>query len=269
MNFAAISRAHEYSPNHVMNDFAILRQTADELMRLGARVSFYDESLLEEGLIGEPFIFSMVQGYFGIKKLMGIEKGKSMVVNSAGSVLNCYRYNMVPVLAQAGIPFPESIVVDTSAPDLPDLRRFGDSFWVKRGDAHAVHKEDVTLVYGAGEARSVVGEFACRGIEKAVLQENLTGDTIKFYAVRETNLFYWYHLCGSYHTPFYEKRLRELAQASAEALGLYVYGGDAIITPQADIVIIDINDWPSFAPVRDEAACEIAHFLYKKGLEYE
>ncbi len=269
MNFAAIKRANEYSPNHIMNDFAILKSAADELVKLGATVNFYDESIIEEGLIPEPFIFSMVQGAKGIENLRQVEKNKAFAINSADAVFNCYRFNMVPKLHSAGIPFPESIVINSDSKTLPDLARFGKKFWVKRGDAHAVHKEDVTLVYSAAEAANVVREFSNRGIEKAVLQENLVGDTVKFYAVRGSDLFHWYHLNGEFHTPFYEKRLRDLAAAAAEALGLYVYGGDAIITPQADIIIIDINDWPSFAPVRDRAGYEIAQLLYKKGLENE
>ena len=40
-----------------------------------------------------------------------------------------------------------------------------------------------------------------------------------------------------------------------------VFGGDAIITPEGKIYIIDINSWPSFARVRAEAAVQIARRL--------
>jgi glutathione synthase/RimK-type ligase-like ATP-grasp enzyme len=270
MNFAAIKRANEYSPNHIMNDFGILKSTADELVKLGATVNFYDESILEENLIPENYIFSMVQGRSGIDMLRKIEKNKCFAINSADAVFNCYRFNMVTKLPQAGIPFPESIVIDSnSTPIDVDVTRFGKKFWIKRGDAHAVHKEDVTLVYDKAEANNVIKEFSKRGIQQAVIQENLVGDTVKFYSVAGSDLFHWYHLNGDFHTPFDENRLRELATASAEILGLQVYGGDAIITRNSDIIIIDINDWPSFAPVRDRASFEIAKLLYKKGMSYE
>ena len=55
---------------------------------------------------------------------------------------------------------------------------------------------------------------------------------------------------------------------AAETLGLYIFGGDAIIAPDGGISIIDINDWPSFAPVRDQAAGEIAKLVHRKAQQY-
>ena len=40
-------------------------------------------------------------------------------------------------------------------------------------------------------------------------------------------------------------------------LNVHVYGGDCIVSPEGDIRIIDFNDWPSFAPCRNEAALAI------------
>ncbi len=59
--------------------------------------------------------------------------------------------------------------------------------------------------------------------------------------------------------------MRQWAVQSAEALGLYVFGGDAIISAAGDITIIDVNDWPSFAPVRDRAAVAIAELLLRQA----
>jgi hypothetical protein len=44
----------------------------------------------------------------------------------------------------------------------------------------------------------------------------------------------------------------------AEALGLFVYGGDVIVGKDGSMVVIDENDWPSFAVVRDLASEKIA-----------
>ena len=65
-----------------------------------------------------------------------------------------------------------------------------------------------------------------------------------------------------------ENKLLELADTSAKILGLYVYGGDAIISPDSEISIIDINDWPSFAPIREAASHHIAQLLYRKAKEH-
>lgn len=45
---------------------------------------------------------------------------------------------------------------------------------------------------------------------------------------------------------------------AGEALDVKIYGGDCIVSPDGTIRIIDFNDWPSFAPCRQEAAPYIA-----------
>lgn len=267
LKLAGISRQTEFSPNHVLNDFLIINKTAEELRKLGCEVKMYDESVLMQGLIEEQFIFSMVQGLIGSKTLLKISENKKLIINSPQSVINCYRYNMVKLLPENNIPFPESKIVQTNnGIDSSDLNH---KIWLKRGDAHAVHKEDVSLVYSVNEMETMLKEFQRRGITCAVIQKHLNGDTVKFYAIRGTDFFYWYHLNGEYHTKFDDSVLFKLADKSAETLGLYVYGGDAIITPESEIIIIDINDWPSFAPVRDKASQLIAELIYRKVKDNE
>jgi hypothetical protein len=48
---------------------------------------------------------------------------------------------------------------------------------------------------------------------------------------------------------------------AAAALGLEIYGGDCIVTRAGEIVLIDLNAWPSFALFREEAASAIAAYL--------
>jgi glutathione synthase/RimK-type ligase-like ATP-grasp enzyme len=91
---------------------------------------------------------------------------------------------------------------------------------------------------------------------------------VKFYGVRETDLFHWYYLNGVRKTPFAAGKLREIASAAADILGPYVYGGDAIIGVDGSITVIDINDWPSFAPVREEASRAIAGLVFRKAQHY-
>jgi len=50
---------------------------------------------------------------------------------------------------------------------------------------------------------------------------------------------------------------------------LDIYGGDAVISPDGSISIIDLNDWPSFAPVRDQASKFIANLIFQKAKKYE
>ena len=268
-SFAGIKRKTEYSPNHISNDLQILTLTARALEAMGCSVTLYDEAAISPDVIKEPYVFSMTQGPEGTSVLKHIARHGSMVINSPESVENCWRFNMTRLLTDCGIPFPKSLIIHADESIATITEAFPPAkLWIKRGDVHAVHKEDVTLTYTIDELATTLQEFTRRGIRRAVVQEHCDGDVVKFYAIRESEFFYWYYLNGVNHTPFRQKQLYELAQASAEALGLYVFGGDAIIAPDGWITIIDINDWPSFAPVRDMASQHIAQLLHRKAASH-
>ncbi len=270
LRFTGVRRKTEFSPNHVENDLLIINRTASNLESMGAKVTMVDEAALSPDTAIENLIFSMAQGPIGTKALHAIVTAHDyFVINSPSSVWQCYRTNMVSRLPAVGVPFPRSTIIETGDwSNAATSSRFCGKMWVKRGDVHAVHREDVVQVADGTEAMMIVREFAKRGIEQAVLQEHLYGDTVKFYAVRESSFFYWYYLNGVHHTPFDQAALIDFATRSAEALGLWVFGGDAIIRQDGSIVIIDINDWPSFAPVREEASRQIAQLIYRKAQEY-
>ncbi len=265
ITIAGIKRHSLYSPNHIGNDSLIFKQTVKRLNESAIVVNVYEEADLDTTEIKESFIFSMAQGIEGTKKLSELEQKGKTIINSPKGSINSYRYNMVEILPQKGIPFPKSYVVSI---DEKDKIKFGvfntRKIWIKRGDVHAVHREDVALVYSEDERKNIFREFEKRGITEVVLQEHLDGDVIKFYAIVGSPLFHWYYLNGVNHTPFDKDKLVELAQSSAMALGLDVYGGDAVVAEDGSISIIDINDWPSFAPIRDEASEQIAELISQK-----
>ncbi len=109
-----------------------------------------------------------------------------------------------------------------------------------------------------------------RYIARAVLQPHVEGDLIKFYGIgagggphREPPWFRWFYhkdqkLAGH---PMDQRALARLVRRAASALGLEVYGGDAIATATGDLVLLDVNAWPSFALYRDEASAAIASYL--------
>jgi len=272
MKFAGIRRKTEFSPNHVENDLSIINLTSENLKRLGAEIAMYDEADITPDSIKEDLVFSMAQGPAGTSVLRRFSQGRRvLIINSPESVSNCYRTNMVKLLPRNGIPFPRSEIIKTSpaGPSGSIFDGFGArKLWLKRGDVHAVHREDVSLVYSSDEVRSLLGEFNQRGIESAILQEHLDGDTVKFYSVRGSEFFHWYYLNGVNRTPFSLDYLKELARLSADILGLFVFGGDAIIAPNGTITIFDVNDWPSFAPIRDRASREIANLIFKKAEDF-
>ena len=265
LQIAGVRREQLYSPNHVGNDAMIFMKTVEHLTQLGADVKIYEEHDLGKIEIKEPFVFSMAQGVEGTEILLQIEKQGKIIVNSPQGSINSYRINMVKILPEKGIPFPKSLIISIDEKDKIKFEDFdARKIWIKRGDVHAVHREDVTLVYSEDERKNIFREFEKRGITEVVLQEHLDGDVIKFYAIVGSPLFHWYYLNGVNHTLFDKDKLVELAQKSARALGLDVYGGDAVVAEDGSISIIDINDWPSFATIRDEASEQIAKLIFQK-----
>jgi len=59
-------------------------------------------------------------------------------------------------------------------------------------------------------------------------------------------------------------QLQYEAERLAKAVGVEVFGGDAIIRSDGTFCVIDFNDWPSFSRCRPEAACTIAFLANKK-----
>jgi glutathione synthase/RimK-type ligase-like ATP-grasp enzyme len=266
MHFIAIARGSRYSPNHVGNDSKILALTIDQIRAKGHSVSVYDEDQLRPDLIKTPYIFSMIRGSRSLKILQEVEKQGALVVNSTSGVYNCYREILARLLPKAGVNIPTTLVLDTQK-KIENIPFAGKPFkvWIKRGDVHAIHREDVTLVYSIEELTEVLHEYHRRGIGAAVVQEHITGPVVKFYAVKNTPFFHFYFHDRTTALPFDTAMLMDMAQRSAEVLDVDIYGGDAVIGPEGDIRIIDLNDWPSFAPVRDEASKWIAKVILEKA----
>jgi hypothetical protein len=180
---------------------------------------------------------------------------------------------MTRILIGSNIPYPESLMVNTDEAIRDSLVKANmTQCWIKRGDFHAMHKEDVSYVRHPEEAQEVLQEYFLRGIKRAVINRHLEGDLIKFYGVQDSSFFYWFYPFEAGHSKygheaingkargleFDKDRMRAICQKASEVLDVKIYGGDCIISPEGDIRIIDFNDWPSFAPCRNEAAPHIA-----------
>ncbi|MEW6508866.1 MAG: hypothetical protein AB1432_14085 [Bacteroidota bacterium] len=263
LKMAGIKRSRKYSPNQTTNDALILFKTAQELTRLGAIVNLYSEEDGNFDQIKEDVIFSMARGSDSINRLILLQNSGTLIFNPPQSTLNCYRRTMIQKLTEKNIPLPKSIIVNTNSKEQLNLSQFSSrKVWIKRGDVHAIHREDVTVAYSDEELNFLLNEFANRGIQEALIQEHIDGDVIKFYSVLGTNFFHWYYQNGNNNYKFSEDLLRKLAAQSAEILGVIIYGGDAIIQKDGSIILIDLNDWPSFAPIRNQASKIIAETIY-------
>ena len=269
-DLVAIYRRSSYSPlQHRSNDTAILAATASELERRGWRVTNTREEDVEEGRLAAGTLYlNMCQGSLASAQLMPLEYDGALVVNRPTSVLNCHRHRLVKRMAESRLAFPRTVIQPSSAPppspeELCALSPDGQKIWIKRGDVHAERKEDVVAAL-PNQIPGLLGEFAARGIPWAALQQHVGGPVVKFYGVTDGRFFRWYDADAGYgktRPEVDEDRLKALAFDAAALLGLEVFGGDVAFPRPDRPVLIDMNDWPSFAPFREEAARAIAAYI--------
>jgi hypothetical protein len=273
----ALSRSPSYSPNqHRANDAAILNAVTARLAAEGWTVVSRSERDLErDGLPDGDLYLNMCQGPAAATWLVErADRLRAPILNHPRGVLNCHRANLVRLLNGARLPFPATVlsVADPAAVPaaLEALGPHAGLVWIKRGDVHAEVTEDVVAA-PTEELEEAVRQFAARGVQTIALQAHAPGPIVKFYGVQGSGFFHWYvaQPVPGVDVEVDEARLTALAFAAASALGLEVFGGDAAIDAPANPVLIDLNDWPSFAPVRDRAAEAIADRaiqLYTNGL---
>ncbi|MGN0036252.1 MAG: hypothetical protein ACI36X_03410 [Bacteroidaceae bacterium] len=282
IRMVGVSRGNEFSPNHVGNDEAIFRLVCEQLRRRGFRVEAYAERVFVEQGIEADVVFSMARDKATLERLKRLEQGGALVVNSAYGVENCVRRPMTERLLAHGIAHPASVVLDLSEPDEQTADRLAGALqaqgvaafpcWIKRGDSHALVKEDVSFASDRQEALTILSGFRQRGIPHAVVNAHLPGDLVKFYGVEGTDFFYWFYPSPRTHTKFgleaingeargyafdVEALQRECHRA-ARILRVPIYGGDCVVSARGEYKIIDFNDWPSFARCREEAGPQIA-----------
>lgn len=281
LKLLGVHRNKKFSPNHVGNDGAIFSLTAKALEQKGCEVAICcEDEFLAMQDVTQDSIFTMARQKEVVKKLQKLEQNGTAIANSAFGIENCFRINMHNALLSRNVPVPNSYVVSTT--DLADEvfeRLPGKGFWIKRGDFHAIHKEDVTFAASIAEGKEILHEYALRDIPDALISQHLVGDLVKFYGVQGTDFFFWFypydhnhHKYSSYedingksvHHAFDIAELRRIAGESAAAVGVDIYGGDAIVAKDGSFHIIDLNDWPSFAPCREEAAGHIAEVIYQR-----
>jgi hypothetical protein len=272
-----IYRELAHSPGREADDAEILRATARRLEDKGFRVSLRTaEEVAGSAEEPPPFLFVMCERLEILRRLEAWGERGACQVNSASAIRNTYRDRMLPIFQHNRVSFPASVIVETSSP-LPDGPAFAhgsEACWIKRGDVHATGPGDVVFAPDPRTAGRALNEMAKRGIEKALLQEHVPGDLIKFYGVGDVGhrapgngadggWFEWFYhrdqrLAGHAFDP---ADLSAAASRAAASLGLEIFGGDAIATRDGRVVVIDLNAWPSFALYRETASERIAAYL--------
>ena len=268
-------RSGVFSPNHIGNDAAIFNLVAEQLRKRGCEVNIYTEDQFMNSDISERIIINMCREAGSVRRLQNMEDDGCLVINSGYGIENCTRERMSRILLGSGIPYPQSFIIDTDEMVKDRLVRAGFTrCWVKKGDSHTKHREDVAHARHPQEAQEIVQEFFLRGIKRAVINRHLEGDLVKFYGVVGSPFFYWFYPFEVNHSKYGQEKfnsdnhyefnveaLKAMCAKASELMDVKIYGGDCIISEQGEINIIDFNDWPSFAPCRVEAAPAIAKMI--------
>jgi len=262
MNFRVVGvyREPEFSPGKIAADAAIIDQVLAHLRVAGADT----ETMTAARFSADPpnhvdLVIAMCQGPQALSRLASMNEAGAVTINSALAIRNCYRDLLGAGLMRAGVPIPEGVLLRTSLPLDPKPLRVLDlaaPVYVKRGNLHALGPDDVRCVEGLEQLEEALAHFARRGIDLVYVQQEVVGAVVKFYGVND-EYFCTIPEDGQPLNDVVELNLERAARLAAAALGLEIWGGDAIVKGQS-YTIIDFNDWPSFERVRTPAAAAIA-----------
>jgi hypothetical protein len=268
MKALGILRETQNSPGRESDDALILKAVMDQLSILKTRTEVVTPDEFDRADVsGFDIIVPMCETYPRLMRLKKIEAETGvMVINPSDSVLGCYRTRMLVSFARTpGLSYPPTEVRRTTAEANSAAPAFEaeNGYWVKRGDVHNTCSHDVVFARDWREVDAIRREFESREIQDMAVQRHTDGDLIKFYGVGPGQWFTWFYHDPSTarRLPFELEDLAAQAELAAKAVAVEVFGGDAIITPDGKIFVIDINSWPSFARVRSEAAVQIARRL--------
>lgn len=269
MLLVGILREVAFSPfQHAENDRLILERTARALQRRGCRVRLISENEVDAAEIDATALFSMCQGPRATKALVEHERAGQLIINSPRAVQSCYRTRMSRIAQHHKLLAPTTIVATAAEPGEPPMPIGEHGLWVKRGDVHATQREDVVRVRSVAEYAAVLADFRQRGIVAAAVQAHVVGEVVKFYGVVGTAFFRFYAETMHNVYPVALSAAHPAIEALARHIGLEVYGGDAVVTSQGRVAVIDVNDWPSFAYYRSEAAEVIAGRIYERAAQH-
>ena len=253
-----ISRAPQFSPNSEGRDAAIFAALTSRLERKGYAVDIISEDLVTEvDLADYDLVFSMARGRNVLSILSQAEQSGLPVINAATRLLQLSRGSLIQLLQQHDLPLPHIQLCELTSSQII-TPRIAYPFWVKRVDACAQQKGDVSFVNGEAEYQAVIKRFRESNIASYVIEQHIEGDLVKFYGVEGTAFFHVSYPTESAngfskfgleqangqpsHFNFNESALKQTADEAAQLTGMTVYGGDAIITSTGQFRIIDFND---------------------------
>ena len=262
-----VSRSHVFSPNSVQRDEAIFKAVLRELKEQGEDFCCISEDeliadpaiLLEADSYGAPKVISMGRD---VRTLRILERSEAMgftVSNAPSALLADNRIQIDAVMDELGLGM-KSLGTTTDVEKIE--KEIGYPLWIKTAETSTKNIDDVRFINNKETLQKALSEFESKSGNEWILCEHIEGDLIKFYGVEGTDFFFWMyptqksdfskygkekHNGKPRGYGFSEENLKESLDEAAEALGMYIYGGDAVVRPDGSIVVVDFNDFPSFA----------------------
>ncbi len=271
MKVLGIYRHPMFSNNAIEADRLILEQSLAQLQALIPKN--FTVNTIEESEVAQlnghskeyDLVLTMAQSEAALQQIESIFPEET-VINTSRSIRNCYRKKMSEKLSKLDIGYVPYQTISTQA--IPTTPPKDGSYWLKRSDFHAISDEDVCLAEGEEEIRTQLKKFESRGVKEVILQSHVAGDIYKFYGVtgKFFRLIKVRDFLGTQSQPDLVL-VKKNAELAASALGLGIYGGDAIFDANGKLHFIDLNDWPSFRLCREDAAKAIAEFSYDRWKE--
>lgn len=270
MKIATIRRNPANSPNMANSDAAILQRVEEMLAAMGHAVQQVSED--DTVAADVQIVCHMSRTNATLQMLHEAEERGCIVLNSTSAIKKCSRLEQMTSLQACGIKQPEFRHIT----DANELRSVAYPGWIKKSSGWADNSGDVCYTTDSTQATKAFAQIKERGCTSAVYCQHIIGDIVKFYGIEGG--FFSFHYpnpdCTKFglekingtpkRHPFNPEELKSTAFKAAAAIGLAIFGGDGIITPQGDIYIIDINDFPSFSAVRETAAEQIAKLAVSK-----
>ncbi|RLB11728.1 MAG: hypothetical protein DRG39_03595 [Deltaproteobacteria bacterium] len=262
MNVLGIYREEIFSPGKIQEDKQIMDKALAGISRFGIDTKALSPESIPE-MCEAGLVLNMAQSEKSLSILKRWEENGTRVINSPGSIINCYRKNMVSLLKENGFPIPKSWIYDLEAivEELFQIYSLGwlGTYWIKRGDFHAIEARDVVKVSSFKDMEEALIYFKEKRVPQIVIQEHRQGKIIKFYGVGDKYIKAF--LLPDIKEFKLDPMVKDMILKAIRCLDLEVYGGDMIIEPSGNILLLDINDWPSFSLCQDEAAKEIAGYI--------
>ena len=239
-----IQRAACFSPGSVEKDWAILHAVGELLRDRGDDVRYVPETLLTDDL--ESDVYLSMGRLADTLDFLRQRSGHALVINNADSIRWASRINLDSLMREKKIPV---------APAKGDC-----GYWIKRSEVGTHKMDDVVFAEDEKTCKEFVRQMQRQG-SKVLVTAHVRGAHLKFYRVLGTPFFYFLFPEPGLHFPFDASALQKDADTVAGEIGMQVYGGDCIVREDGSYVIIDFNDWPSFASCREEAARAIASLV--------